>query len=209
MTVASNKIDKRRIRGEESRRIILRAAVLSIAELGLGKTTLDRVAEKAGISRTLVVFHFKSKDKLIEEVLHYLGDTYARGWDKAFHKKSHSNIEKVLDVTDYIIRFAFENPHYVSAWHAFWGESKGNKLYHSLSFPRDENYTDVLKTLLANIVEEGGYDKRELDTIRTGLSAILFGVWVKSHLHPDPNNLNQYLQTVRLYLAKCFPDHMP
>ena len=61
--------DKRRLRGEQSRRLILQAVIDSIALEGLGRFTLDRVAERVGISRGLVVFHFKSKKNLIEEVL--------------------------------------------------------------------------------------------------------------------------------------------
>jgi AcrR family transcriptional regulator len=59
MSVAEKTADKRRVRGEESRKLILKAAVDSIATMGLGKLTLDRVADRAGISRGLVVFHIK------------------------------------------------------------------------------------------------------------------------------------------------------
>ncbi|MEM7292976.1 MAG: TetR family transcriptional regulator, partial [Pseudomonadota bacterium] len=78
MNSATKSPDKRRARGEESRKAILQAAISSIAALGLSNLTLDRVAERAGISRALVVFHFKSKNKLTEEVLAYLGVQYAK-----------------------------------------------------------------------------------------------------------------------------------
>ena len=77
MAAASKTIDKRRARGQESRSHILQSAISSIAEQGLGNLTLDRVAGRAGMSRGLVVFHFKSKSKLVEEVLNYLGKQYA------------------------------------------------------------------------------------------------------------------------------------
>ena len=174
--------DKRRIRGVESRSQILQAAIDTIAALGLGSLTLDRVAERVGISRGLVVFHFKSKNNLIEEVLKFLGKQYADGWYQVLEQDSSSTLEKLLQLIDYDVRFCYQHPRYISAWHAFWGEARGNMLYHNLSLPRDERYASELKQLLAALIEETGQDAAELPLISTGLTTILFGVWVESHL---------------------------
>ena len=199
--------DKRRERGAASRKQILNAAVATIAAFGLGSMTLDRVAERAGISRALVVFHFKSKSKLLEEVLEFLGRRFAEGWAEVRQDSRLSNFDRLLQLVDYDIRFAYENPKYVSAWHAFWGESKGNLLYQNLSFPRDEDYAGELEQLIAAIIDEGGYDPAELQPIQMALSAMLFGVWVESHLNPRAEDCELFLQSVRLFLAKSFPGH--
>jgi AcrR family transcriptional regulator len=205
MKLAQKPDDKRLIRGEESRRLILQAAISSIAALGLGNMTLDRVAERAGISRALVVFHFKSKSKLIEDVLNYLGKQYSAGWDSVVKDESGSAMLRILRLVDYDIRFACENPQYVSAWHAFWGESKGNQLYRELAVPRDERYESEMKKLFSRVIEEGDYKEDELPSITTGLYAMLFGVWVESHLNPGPDNYNRYMKAARLFLSKIFP----
>ena len=205
MKLAQKPKDKRRIRGEESRKLILQAAISSIAALGLGNMTLDRVAKGAGISRALVVFHFKSKNKLIEEVLNYLGNQYSAGWDLVVKDETGPAMLRILRLVDYDIRFACENPQYVSAWHAFWGESKGNALYRQLAVPRDERYAREMKQLFARVIEDGGYDQEELPSITTGLYVMLFGIWVESHLDPGPDDYNKYMKAIRLYLGKCFP----
>ena len=197
--------DKRRVRGVESRSQILGAAIETIAAMGLGSLTLDRVAERAGISRGLVVFHFKSKSKLIEEVLNFLGKQYADGWYSALNQDSSSTLEKLLQLIDYDVQFCYEYPKYISAWHAFWGEARGNMLYHNLSLPRDERYASELEQLLAALIEETGQDPAELQLISFGLTAILFGVWIESHLYPEPENCQVYRDSLRLYLAKNFP----
>jgi len=204
MEAAHKPTDKRRIRGEESRKLILQAAISSIAALGLGSMTLDRVAERAGISRGLVVFHFKSKNNLIVEVLNFLGNQYSSGWDTVVKSNSGSSMLKILRLVDYDIRFACENPQYISAWHAFWGESKGNLLYHELVVPRDERYEKEMKQLLAQIIDEGGYDRRELPSITTGLFAMMFGIWVESHLNPGPDDYDKNTKATRLFLSKVF-----
>ena len=194
------------MRGEESRKVILQSAIDSIAASGLGSMTLDRVAERAGISRGLVVFHFKSKSKLLEEVLNYLGKHYEKGWNEVGETETDSAIEKVLALIDYDILFAYENPKFVSAWHAFWGEAKGNMLYHNISFPRDISREDQLEELIARALKEQGGDSAEAGTITMGITAMMFGVWVESHLNPDANDCDRYMQAVRFYLQKCFPD---
>ena len=194
------------MRGEESRKVILKSAIDSIAAMGLGSMTLDRVAERAGISRGLVVFHFKSKSKLLEEVLNYLGNQYERGWNSVYEKEASSAIDKILALIDFDIKFAYENPKFVSAWHAFWGEAKGNLLYHNISFPRDISREDQLEKLISNVIKDKGSDPAEAAQITMGLTAMMFGVWVESHLNPDSSDCDKYMQVVRYYLAKCFPD---
>jgi AcrR family transcriptional regulator len=198
--------DKRRLRGEESRRLILQAAVDSIALEGLGTLTLDRVADRVGISRGLVVFHFKSKKKLVEEVLQYLGVQYSRGWYEIVAEKEADDVSKLVRLIEYDIRFACENPKYVSAWHAFWGDAKGNQLFHELAVPREEAYAADMASLIENISDAGGYDKQDLPTITRGLIAMMFGIWTQLHLNPGVDDCSVNTDAVRLFLRKMFPD---
>jgi TetR/AcrR family transcriptional repressor of bet genes len=207
MQAVKAQTDKRKVRGEESRRQILLAAISSVGTLGLSNTTLDRVAERAGISRGLVVFHFKSKSNLLQEVLTFLGSQYSDGWNAAYQQKGSSNIIKLLRLVDFDIQFAYDNPQYISAWHAFWGESKGNLLYHNFSLPRDANYGDQFENLISLLIEEGKYNPDELDGINLALGAMLFGIWVESHLDHDPEDCERYRKSARLLLSKFLPKH--
>lgn len=47
---------------------IVAAAIESIAELGYGQASLARIAERAGISKGVISYHFASKDDLIREI---------------------------------------------------------------------------------------------------------------------------------------------
>jgi TetR/AcrR family transcriptional repressor of bet genes len=206
MKAAAKTTDKRRIRGEESRSIILQAAVDSIAAQGLSRLTLDRVAERVGLSRGLVVFHFKSKQKLIAEVLQYLGREYSGGWNTILESDDGDVVSMLLRLIDYDIRFACFNPKYVSAWHSFWGDSMGNMLFYELSVPRDEGYAVDLSNLLAKISRDGGYGEQDLPTITHGLVVMMFGVWTQVHLNPGPDDYAVNIRAIHLYLQKMFPD---
>ena len=206
MTAAVKTQDKRRMRGEESRKLILKSAIDNIARHGLGDLTLDRVADKVGISRGLVVFHFKSKNNLIMEVLEYLGKKYSGGWYAIVEEDGLSDIEKLLRLVDYDIRFACDNPKYVSAWHAFWGASKGKEMFHDLGLPRDEAYAADMGRLIEKICVQEGYDKVDTQTATRGLVSMMFGAWVLLHLNPGPNDYEKNMQALRLYLGRIFPD---
>lgn len=206
MNQATETTDKRRQRGEESRRLILQAAIDCIAMEGLGRLTLDRVADRVGISRGLVVFHFKSKINLIEEVLDYLGLQFSQGWYQIVEAKGEDDVSKLLRLIDYDLDFAREHPKYVSAWHAFWGDAKGNELFYEKAVPRDNGYSADLAKLLENISDSGNYDKRNLPMITRGLVAMMFGIWTQLHFDPTVDDCSINNKTMRLFLSKMFPD---
>lgn len=65
-------------RGAPSRRdLILYAAGQVVLSQGAGQLTLDSVAEEAGVSKGGLLYHFPTKDALIEELL----DAYLRSFD--------------------------------------------------------------------------------------------------------------------------------
>src|SRR5215467_2320719 len=62
---------------ESARRAqIVAAAIDTIAELGYGQASLARIAETAGTSKGVIIYHFGSKDELIRELV---AELVARG----------------------------------------------------------------------------------------------------------------------------------
>lgn len=55
---------------------IVRCAIETIAELGYSQTTLERIAQRAGVSRGVISYHFSGRDEVIREVVNEL---YASG----------------------------------------------------------------------------------------------------------------------------------
>jgi len=205
MRAAQPTTDGRRIRGEESRQAIIEGAIACIASRGLRGTTLDTVAERANVSRPLVVFHFKSKNRMLIDVLDYMGARFSAGWDTVLADESGSVADRLLRLLDYDVRFVCQHPEYVSVWHAFWGEAKGNTLYREVSFPRDRRYLRDLHGLLRQLVDEDGGDAVDLAALDKGLNAMLFGLWHDAHLNPSADHYAVAMRAVRTYLAALFP----
>jgi TetR/AcrR family transcriptional regulator, fatty acid metabolism regulator protein len=55
---------------------IVAAAIDTIAELGYGQASLARIAETAGTSKGVILYHFGGKDELIRELV---AELVARG----------------------------------------------------------------------------------------------------------------------------------
>lgn len=56
-------------KSEESRRQVLDAAIRTIAERGIAGTSVQDIADAAGLSKGVVHYHFESKQELLEHVL--------------------------------------------------------------------------------------------------------------------------------------------
>jgi len=199
--------DRRRRRGAESRQAIIEAAIACIATRGLCTTTLDRVAERAQVSRGLVVFHFKSKSRMLVDVLNYLSTEYSTGWDAVLARPGATPSETILHLLEYDVGFASERPDYLSVWNAFWGEAKGSTLYREVILPRDERYAGDLRTVLVALIEEGGYDDVDAKAMETGIWAMLFGLWLSAHINPTPDHYGHSMRVLHVYLASVFPRH--
>ncbi|HIP06085.1 MAG TPA: TetR family transcriptional regulator [Gammaproteobacteria bacterium] len=199
--------DKRRLKGERSKQAIVKSAISCIARQGLHDATLERVAQKAKVSKALVAFHFKSKTGMLAAVLIHQETVFENGWDAILAGNSISTSEKLLELLEYDVRFSVEHRDFISVWHAYWGEAKGSSLYRKLSRPRDERYESDVRRLLSNLTEEGTYDDINVTAVERGINAMMFGIWRDSHLTHGPNDYNNGIQAMYVYLHKLFPQH--
>ena len=199
--------DKRRLKGERSKQAIVKSAISCIARQGLHDATLERVAQKAKVSKALVAFHFKSKTGMLAAVLDHQETVFEKGWDAILAGTSISTSEKLLELLEYDVRFSVEHRDFISVWHAYWGEAKGSSLYRKLSRPRDERYESDVRRLLSNLTEEGKYDDINVTAVERGINAMMFGIWRDSHLTHGPNDYNNGIQAMYVYLHKLFPKH--
>ena len=75
------KLSVGRPKSEEKRCAILLAAGQEFLESGYEGTSIDRIAEGAGVSKATVYSHFKNKEQLFEAVIHHKVESYDFGED--------------------------------------------------------------------------------------------------------------------------------
>jgi TetR/AcrR family transcriptional regulator, transcriptional repressor of bet genes len=78
---------------EEARRAqIIESAIDTLGELGYGQTSLAKIAKKAGVSTSLILYHFKDREDLVSEVL----SKVIRSWNSYVAEK----LEPVTDIRE-------------------------------------------------------------------------------------------------------------
>lgn len=96
------------MRGHTHERLLQSAAQI-IQEDGLGKLSIDRLTEKAGLSRRSFFLHFKSKDHLLTEVLIRLRISHRQllqGWlemtavNQTAEERVYSFFQRAIDRTE-------------------------------------------------------------------------------------------------------------
>ena len=76
------RIDQKRA----TRKKLIETTIDIIADEGLSKTTLPKVAEKAGLSRGICNYHFKTKEQLLLDTFEAVYDEFEAAWRmKASH----------------------------------------------------------------------------------------------------------------------------
>jgi len=197
--------DKRRIKGQERRKIIIDAAIKCIATRGLCDTTLDKVGDIAKVSRTLVVFHFKSKKEMLSVVLEEIAAEYHHQWESIKNKSNNKPPEiQLIQLIKYDLELPIKKPDLISVWHTFWGEAKG--LYREFNAARDDKYSEDLTDLLKKIARNGGYKNANPGNIATGLESMILGFWWTAHINPNSYNSKRNMKIIRSYLELNFPN---
>jgi AcrR family transcriptional regulator len=73
-------------KGEISRQTVLDTALAVLAEKGLANTSIQDIADAAGVSKGVVHYHFASKDELLERVLDRACEGIERRVVAVFHE---------------------------------------------------------------------------------------------------------------------------
>lgn len=190
------------------RQQLIDSTIESIAKRGFSETTLADVASGAGLSRGIVNFHFESKDQLLVETLRFVSEEYRQNWQKALAKAGDSAIERLLSLIEADFDPAVCNRKKVAVWYAFWGEAKSRPTYLKLCADRDQDYGEMMRGLIQDIVEEGPYPAIDPDLVVTGIAAMTDGLWLDVLLEPKTADRKQAVRSVKLFLAGLFPRHL-
>lgn len=115
---------------QRMQRRIIDAVVEVIAKDGLSRATLARVAETAGVSQGVLVFHFNSKEDLFAETLRRFINEYERAWRRAAAEQD--PLQRILA----LIRADFSpticSRKKLALWFAFWGEASARPLFNKI-----------------------------------------------------------------------------
>ena len=88
----------------ETQARILQATIASLAELGYAGTTMSGIAERIGVSRAALIYHFNSKNALMAAVINAIYDEMAAMYKSAAHPAL-TPADRMLAVLDASFQF--------------------------------------------------------------------------------------------------------
>ena len=95
----------------------------------------------------------------------------------------------------------------IAVWFAFFGEAKYRQVYRDMVEEFDDERTDAIKELCAEIVKDGGYADVSPGALATTIECLCDGLWLNMILYPDWLSPKSALAQVMDLLARHFPQH--
>ena len=201
-------VSKKRTAPKETRQLqLIKATIRSIAKYGLSTTTITTVSNEAKLSQGIINLHFQSKDRLLVETLRFLSEQYREAWEKAVSKAGDDPADRLAAMVAMDFKAPVCDRNKLAVWFAFWGESKSRPTYRKICAMRDMEYRAELLQACRDLVEQGGYDYLDAESVAASLSAMTSGLWLDLLTNPRSMSKDHAKQICMSYLAITFPRH--
>jgi TetR/AcrR family transcriptional repressor of bet genes len=166
----------RAVQSEFRKRQLIEATIDCIDKLGLSQTTLARIAERAGLSQGMVVFHFQTKDGLLEQTLRHLSQEYMQCWKDACDKAAPDPVSRLCALIKASFKPSICNRKKISVWYAFWGETRSRPRYMELCGNNDLAYSSKLLSL-CEAIEANAKSTLSAQTAALAIEGMIDGLW--------------------------------
>ncbi|MBY0408587.1 MAG: TetR/AcrR family transcriptional regulator [Burkholderiaceae bacterium] len=182
----------------ETRARILEAATASLAELGYAGTTMSGIADRIGVSRAALIYHYNSKNALMASVIDAIYDEMAAMYKNAAHP-SLLPAERMLAVLD--ASFYFTGSVSQMAHIELLLAARRDALFRAEVAPiiaaRDRRYEDAWHRLSAEL---GGSSDR-LDLVRDFAVSVFRGMTITRSVKDDHTSFERQHVLLRKLLS--------
>lgn len=191
----------------DRRHELVEATIDVLAARGYGGLTLAEVAKAANVSTALIIVHFRSKERLLSEVLRAMGHEYFG----ALHASQVGVGDRAADLLWSLVRAEFSEsfftPRYLAAWKTFWAETNGRKAYIDIFGAHTKHFLDLTIDLCQRIIADGGYDDHDAYEIARLIDTSLGGLWLDLTGTATPVGIDEARRIASSQLALFFPRH--
>lgn len=198
---------KRTASKEQRQEQLILATIRSVAGRGLSDTTMATVSSEAGLSQGIINLHFQSKERLLVETLRHIADEYRQAWKKALAGAGDAPARQLAALVLVDFRLPVCDRNKLAVWFAFWGESKSRPTYRQICAERDRAYRTEMVQVVQALIEEGGYEDMDADSVAAGLSAMTSGLWLDMLTNPRSMSRQDGREICMQFLATTFGRH--
>jgi TetR/AcrR family transcriptional repressor of bet genes len=191
----------------QTRAAILAAAIEVVARHSLSGTTVERVAQAAGVAPGTVILHFKRKEALLIEALEHVANEFDQVRRTAIADSADDPVGALNRLIEATFDPAVSDPAKVAVWYAFWGEAASRSVYLDRVGAIDHSYQADLVRICQDLVHRGAYAHVDAESVAMGLAGLIEYQWQEIMVAGRHFDRGRARKTVRAYLASIFPRH--
>ena len=155
---------------------LILATIDCIDKLGLSQTTLNKVAEQAGMSQGNVIFHFQTKEILLEKALLHMDTEYRDNWQKAVADSNGTPSSKLKALISSSFSSHICTRKKISVWYAFWGEVRSRPKYFEICGENDALFSNTMLAACQSIEKETA-TRLDAKTAAFSIEGAINGLW--------------------------------
>lgn len=186
--------------GSIRRAELSRAAFEAVVLYGLRKTTLEKVGEIAGVSKGVVLHHFKDKSLLLEAVFRRTNSLLSEAIIE-LHRHAETPYERLWAIVVATFFETFFNRKVCQAWVSLLSE-----VPHSEQCQRVEAANNA--RIQSNLKHELKHFLNKVDTKQTArhLGMLADGIWVRNGLQAIPVASDEAISEMEYAILKMLPN---
>jgi TetR/AcrR family transcriptional repressor of bet genes len=196
----------RAVQSEFRKRQLVNSTIDCIEKLGLSQTTMASIAKHAGVSQGIVVFHFQTKELLLEKTLQRLSDDYGNCWKGAYNNAEAVPLARLCALIKAVFSPAVCTRKLIGVWYAFWGDSRSRLLYKSLCGKQDIAYTSYLLEQCQSL-EATVLSTMDANDAALSIESMISGLWQELLIGSPGFKQKEAVSTVFKLLQLIYPNN--
>ena len=176
-----------------------RAAFEAVVENGLRRTTLDKVGEIAGVSKGVVLHHFKDKSALLEAVFRRSNTLLSESLVELYRyaETPHERLWAIVVANFFDGIFTHR---VCQAWVSLISEVPHNVQCQRVQIANNERIRSNLMHELKHVLPQG-----EAENVARHLGVHIDGIWLRAGLLPDPVDSAAAVSEMEFAISRLLP----
>lgn len=176
-----------------------RAAFEAVIRYGLRRTTLDKVGDIAGVSKGVVLHHFKDKSALLEAVFRRSNSLLSESVVELY-RYAETPYERLWAIIVSNFSETIFNRRVCHAWVSLISEVPHNENCQRVQIANNERIRSNLMHELRHFLPE-----IEAEHVARHLGILIDGIWVRAGLRPDPVDASGAVSQMEYAVSKLLP----
>ncbi|QIO05906.1 transcriptional regulator BetI [Acinetobacter shaoyimingii] len=181
------------------RQQLIEATLSAVNELGFAETSIQQIAQRAGVSTGIISHYFKGKNGLIEATMRYLLQQLAQSLTDKQAEVGNDPEQRLMAIVQANFAASQTNQAAMKVWLAFWANSLHQPELHRLQQINHHRLHSNIKFEFLKV-----FDAKRAEKAAQGLAALIDGFWLRGALMNEEMNLSIPIEICQQFIRNQF-----